>query len=154
MITLFGSNLMGGVTFDGVAATTLSVSPSQVNVTVPYTISGSTTTLQMGNTSLQLPVVAASPGIFAAVTTAHGNITLYGTGGGKLTTDSPARLSLAGSVTVNGEPAQVLYAGEAPGLPAGANQLNVLLPADATAGAISIVWTVGTVSSTAYRFVQ
>ena len=83
-----------------------------------------------------------------------GMIALDGTGGGKLTTDSPARLSLTSSVTVNGKPAQVLYAGEAPGLPAGANQLNVLLPADATAGAISIVWTVGTVSSAAYRFVQ
>jgi cytochrome c peroxidase len=154
MITLFGSNLTGGVTFDGVAATILSVSSTQVNVTVPYTISGSTTTLQMGGASLQLPVIAASPGIFAAVASGPGIVTLYGTGGGTLTADSPARLNLVSSVTVNGEPAQVLYAGVAPGLPAGANQINIVLPADVTSGAMSIVWTVGTASSNAYQFVQ
>jgi uncharacterized protein (TIGR03437 family) len=36
------------------------------------------------------------------------------------------------SVAVNGEPATVLYAGIAPGLVQGANQINVQLPADIT----------------------
>ena len=49
---------------------------------------------------------------------------------------------------------RLLVRSVAPGLPAGANQINVLLPADATPGAISIVWTVGTVSSNACLFVQ
>lgn len=154
IISLFGSNLTGTVTFDGQPATAVYASPTQVNVTVPYTVSGSTTTLQIGSVSVQLPVATTSPGIFAAVATAPGIVTLYGTGGGKVTTDSPARLSLASSVTVNGEPAQVLYAGVAPGLPEGANQLNILLPADARSGTITIAWTVGMVTSNAYLFVQ
>jgi uncharacterized protein (TIGR03437 family) len=35
------------------------------------------------------------------------------------------------SVTINGLPAQVIYAGAAPGLVAGALQINVVVPADA-----------------------
>ncbi len=154
IITIFGSNLTGGVTFDGHPVTPLYASPTQVNVTVPYTVSGSTTTLQIGSVSMQLAVAATSPGIFAGVAAAPGIVTLYATGGGKVTTDSPARLSLASSVTVNGEPAQVLYAGVAPGLPEGANQLNIMLPAGARSGPVSIVWTVGTVTSNTYMFVQ
>ena len=155
MITLFGSNLMGGVTFDGVAATSLMVSPSQVNVTVKLTqFRARRTTLQMGNTSLQLPVVAASPGIFTAVATAHGIITLYGTGGGKLTTESPARVSLNGNVTVNmGNRPRFCTRVRRPGLPAGATKW-MRSAADATAAPSVLCWTVGTVSSTAYRFVQ
>lgn len=36
IISLFGSNLTGNVTFDGLSPTILFVSPGQVNVTVPY----------------------------------------------------------------------------------------------------------------------
>jgi uncharacterized protein (TIGR03437 family) len=152
IVTLFGANLAGSVTFDGIAATTVYASPAQVSVTVPYTIAGSTTTMQIGSASLQLPVVASSPGIFAAVPSGPGVITLYATGGGSLSKDSTPLLNLPTSVTVNGEPAQVLYAGVAPGLVEGANQINILLPAGLQSGALSVVLTVGLVSSKAFAF--
>jgi uncharacterized protein (TIGR03437 family) len=154
IVSLFGSNLTGAVTFDGTAATTVYASPTQVNVTVPYTIVGSTTTIQMGSASVQVPVAASSPGIFAAVSSTPGIVTLYATGGGALGPGSPASLASPSTVTVNGETATVLYAGIAPGLPTGANQVNVQLPADATIGTISIVWTVGGVSSKPFVLAQ
>lgn len=107
IVSLFGSNLTGTVTFDGTAATAIYASPAQVNVTVPYTIAGPTTTIRMGSASVQVPVAAAAPGIFAAVSTAPGTITLYATGGGALGSGSPAPLAFPSSVTVNGEPATV-----------------------------------------------
>jgi uncharacterized protein (TIGR03437 family) len=154
IVTVFGANLTGGVTFDGTPATLLYASPAQVSVTVPYSVGGSATTMRMGSASLQLAVVAASPGIFAAVSSGPGTLTLYATGGGSLSKDSLPILTLANSVTVNGEPAQVLYAGVAPGLVEGANQINILLPSDARAGALSIVWTVGGFSSKGFAFNQ
>lgn len=154
MITLFGSNLIGSVTFDGTLATTVYASSTQVSVTVPYTIAGSTTTMRMASAALQLPVAASSPGIFAAVSSGPGVVTLYATGGGTLSKDSPPILTLPTSVSVNGEPAQVLYAGAAPGLPEGANQINIQLAAGARSGALSFVWTVGLASSKPFLFEQ
>jgi uncharacterized protein (TIGR03437 family) len=154
MIVIFGANLAGNVSFDGVPVKALYASPAQINVTVPYTVSGSTTTVRIGGAALELPVVGAAPGIFAAVAGAPGILTLYGTGGGAITADSPALLKLASSVTVNGEPAEILFAGVAPGLPEGANQVNLRLPAGAGTGSLSIVWTVGAAGSNTYRFAQ
>ena len=152
MVSIFGSGLTGEVTFDGLPATVLFVSPAQVNVTVPYGITGSTTTARAGTTSLQLAVAPSAPGIFAAVSSAPGLLTLYATGGGKLTTDALPRLTLSAKVTVNDQPAEVLYAGIAPTLPEGANQINIRLPSAVTSGSLSIVLTVGTVSSKAFVF--
>src|SRR3954470_20459646 len=101
----------------------------------------------MGSASSQLSVVSASPGIFAAVSSGTGMITLYATGGGKLSKDALPIFTLPVSTTVNGQPAQVLYAGIAPGLIEGANQINVRLPVNAASGALSIVLNVGTASS-------
>jgi uncharacterized protein (TIGR03437 family) len=108
----------------------------------------------MGSASMQLPVAPSAPGIFAAVASAPGVVTLYATGGGALAQGSPAPLALLSTVTVNGEPATVLYAGIAPGLPQGANQINVQLPADARTGTITIVWTAGSASSKPFAFAQ
>jgi uncharacterized protein (TIGR03437 family) len=108
----------------------------------------------MGGLSVQLPVAASSPGIFAAVSSGDGILTLYATGGGKLSNDSPPILTLNSSVTVNGEAPQVLYAGVVPGLAEGVNQVNILLPTDARTGALSIIWTVNSVSSKAFVFAQ
>jgi len=44
---------------------------------------------------------------------------------------------------VNNQPADVLYAGSAPGLVAGANQVNVRIPPDAASGDLTIVITGG-----------
>ncbi len=53
------------------------------------------------------------------------------------------------AVTVGGQQATVLYAGSAPGLVAGAFQVNVQLPANLPSGAQPVVVTVGTASSQA-----
>ena len=55
---------------------------------------------------------------------------------------TPAPL-LAVAVTINGQPAQYTYAGEAPGLVAGMMQLNVQIPANAPSGALPIVVSIG-----------
>jgi len=68
---------------------------------------------------------------------------LYATGCGALTNDDLPRCALPVSVTVNDEPAQVLYAGIAPGLVQGANQINFKFPGDITVGQITIFLTSG-----------
>jgi uncharacterized protein (TIGR03437 family) len=46
-------------------------------------------------------------------------------------------------VTINGQPALYVYAGEAPGLVAGMMQLNVQIPANAPSGDLAILVSVG-----------
>jgi uncharacterized protein (TIGR03437 family) len=67
-------------------------------------------------------------------------VVLYGTGGGLTTPSSVDGLLTAQpypkpvlpvSVTIDNLPAQVLYAGAAPGLVAGVLQINVVVPANA-----------------------
>ena len=55
---------------------------------------------------------------------------------------TPAPL-LAVGVTINGQPALYVYAGEAPGLVAGMMQLNVQIPANAPSGELPILVSVG-----------
>jgi uncharacterized protein (TIGR03437 family) len=152
IVTIFGTNLSGSVTFDGTPATLVFASPTQVNVTVPYSVAGPTTALQMGASSVQLQVASSAPGIFAAASTGDGIVVLYATGCGSLTTDALPLCALPVLVTVNGEPAQVLYAGIAPGLVEGANQINFRLPADITTGQVSIILTAGDGSSKPFSF--
>jgi uncharacterized protein (TIGR03437 family) len=151
IVSIFGTNLTGNVTFDRAPATLVFSSPNQVNVTVPYSVSG-TTVLQMGASSVQLPVASSAPGIFAAASAGDGIIVLYATGCGSLTTDALPLCALPVLVTVNGEPAQVLYAGIAPGLVQGANQINFKLPSDITTGQVSIILTAGDGSSKPFSF--
>jgi uncharacterized protein (TIGR03437 family) len=51
---------------------------------------------------------------------------------------TPAPL-LAARVTINGQPASYVYAGEAPGMVAGMMQLNVQIPSNAVSGNLQIV---------------
>jgi uncharacterized protein (TIGR03437 family) len=51
------------------------------------------------------------------------------------------------SASIAGQPAQVLFAAEAPGMVSGIMQVNILVPANAPSGAQSIVVNVGTASS-------
>jgi uncharacterized protein (TIGR03437 family) len=50
---------------------------------------------------------------------------------------------LAVGVTINGQPALYVYAGEAPGLVAGMMQLNVQIPASGASGELPIVVSIG-----------
>jgi uncharacterized protein (TIGR03437 family) len=130
------------------------------------------------STPLSVPVVAAQPGLFTANSSGQGPgailnqsgtvnsaaapalpgeiVVLYGTGEGVTDPAAPAG-ALAGAsrivapvtVLVGGEPADVLYAGSAPGLVAGVMQINVRLPAGLRVGPQPVVVTVGSVSSPA-----
>jgi uncharacterized protein (TIGR03437 family) len=53
----------------------------------------------------------------------------------------------AASVTIDGQPAQVQYAGSAPGLVAGVLQVNAVVPAAANPGSVQISLNIGGVSS-------
>jgi len=152
IISIFGTNLTNAVTFDGTPATLVFSSPTQINVTVPYSVSGPTTVLEMGASSVQLQVAPSAPGIFAAVPAGDNIVVIYATGCGALTNDDLPRCALPVSLTVNGEPAQVLYSGIAPGLVQGANQINIKLPDDIASGQVSIVLTAGDASSKSFGF--
>jgi uncharacterized protein (TIGR03437 family) len=84
-------------------------------------------------------------------------IAIFGTGEGETfpqasdgTITSPSNIPkpvAATSVTIDGQPAQVQYAGSAPGLVAGVLQVNAVVPASASSGAVQISVAVGGVSS-------
>lgn len=125
-----------------------------------------------------LPVVAAAPGLFSVDSSGSGPgsilnadyslnneenpaepgeiVVLYGTGGGVVQavvrdgSMTMAATPLVGetSVTVNGLPAEVLYAGNAGGIVAGVVQVNIRLP-KTVSGIVPVVVTVAGVSSQA-----
>lgn len=131
---------------------------------------------QASNT-LTVPVVAAAPGIFTANASGTGpgailnsdysvngpdhpaakgeTVSVYMTGegqtnpggvNGKVTATPPVpRQSV--TATIDGQPAQVTFAGEAPGLVSGVMQVNVQVPASARSGNLTLVVTVGGVPS-------
>jgi uncharacterized protein (TIGR03437 family) len=155
IVTIFGTNLDPKVIFDSVPATMIYSSATQVNVTVPYGVTGPTTSMQSGSSApVKLDVAPSTPGIFAAAPAGDNIVVLYATGCGALTTDALPRCMLPVSVTVNGEPATVLYAGIAPGLVQGANQINIQLPDDITSGQLTIVLTAGDASSKPFVWSQ
>ncbi len=85
-------------------------------------------------------------------------VVLYGTGEGSTTPegiDGQIAASvfpkpvLPVSVTVGGQPVEVLYAGAAPGLVAGIFQINARIPLTSPTGEVAVVVTVGPNSSPA-----
>jgi hypothetical protein len=142
IVSIFGTGFGEGVRplFDGVAAPVFYSSPNQINTATPPAL-GSTTVLQVGSVRLTLPVVPSAPGVFGVLNqdyslnsrdgpAAPGSVLqIFATGGG----NQPA------SVRIDGIEAEVLYAGPAPGLPAGAWQVNARAPAGARSGPVPLV---------------
>jgi uncharacterized protein (TIGR03437 family) len=157
IVTIFGTNLAQNVYFDNIPATLVYFSPTQVNVTVPYQVAGEATTqLIVGDIGSVVPVpvnvAPAAPGIFAAVPAGDNIVTLYSTGCGTVSNDPLPRCVLPVTVTVNSQPGQVLYAGIAPSLIQGANQINFQLPPGVTSGALSVVLSVNGINSAPFNF--
>ncbi len=174
------ANLLGGseVLFDGVAAPVFYAQAGQLNVQAPYTMAGQTTThvqVQYQGQAVataDLAVAAAAPAIFPTVLDADGTLnsaanpaaqgsilTFFATGEGVTTganiagqTASPpyAQPTLPVTLVIAGAPAQLLYAGEAPGL-IGMLQVNAQLPASMPSGGTSAVLTVGVATSPAVQ---
>jgi uncharacterized protein (TIGR03437 family) len=171
------------VLFDGTPAPVIAVTTGQVNVMVPYGVSGRASTavqvsyLGVTSAAINYNVAATVPGIYTVNQTGSGQgaildqnlsvngssnpaapgsvVAVYMTGEG---ITSPASTTgqvavnlnhpvLPVTATVNGVTAQVQYAGSAPGIVYGVMQVNVLIPANAPAGNLPIVITVGTTNT-------
>lgn len=73
----------------------------------------------------------AAPGSVVAIYATGAGLTAPASSDGAITTAPYPKPNLAVSVTIDGLPAQVLYAGAAPGLVAGVLQINAVVPANA-----------------------
>jgi uncharacterized protein (TIGR03437 family) len=158
---------------NGVPAPLLYVSPTQVNLQIPYETQPGSATLVIGNpyenVTKQIQVTAAAPAIFAAsdgaVTPnnsgARGQtLTLFITGDGQVTprlatgaspsTQTPlTRLpkpQLPLTVTVGGVQATLQFLGIPSGF-VGVTQINYTIPASVSPGVQPVVVTVGSTSS-------
>lgn len=191
VLSIFGTNLAGatwvapavplatqasgvGVTIGGVNAPLYYVSPTQLNVQIPYeTPLNQSVILTVNNngrsSSTTFKVTAAAPGLF---TDGNGNVVLNGaatrgsviaiyiTGAGAVSpaigtglapaTGTPVALLpvplQATSVTIGGVTAPVQFAGIPTAL-VGVVQINVTIPANAPTGAHPVIVTVGGASS-------
>jgi uncharacterized protein (TIGR03437 family) len=144
-------------TFDQTAAPLFYVSGSQINLQVPYEISGQSQTLLsityngslVANTTLS--VARAQPGIFVvtnadgsvngpnAPVSAGGTLVIYGTGSGVTTgllrtgAAAPPNSTVPASVTIAGQAVTPVYSGLTPGS-VGLTQVNVVIPPGIPAG--------------------
>ncbi len=189
LLSVFGKNLadstaqasgsplpysLGGVTatVNGIGAPLLYVTPSQLNIQIPYSTGAGPAVLGINNNgqiaAFQFQIAPSAPGVFAD---ASGNLipsatakagtyaTLFLTGGGEVTsllktayyapspvTSSPYRPQLPLTVTVGGVPAFVQLAALAPNT-AGTVQVNFLVPDSVAAGEQPVVVTINGVSS-------
>jgi uncharacterized protein (TIGR03437 family) len=187
LVTIFGANLgpasgvQGALDGDlvatnvesteilvgGVAAPILYASSSQINIAIPFGVTGSTAEVQVlyqgqPTASATVPVQPASPAVFSSDGSGGGQgailnqdgsvnsmsnpaprgsvVSLFATGAG---ITSPASVDgllavapypapmLPVAVTIDGYPAEIRYAGAAPGLISGVLQINAVVPAQA-----------------------
>ena len=178
LVTVFGQNLalrsvsatalplpdsLGGIsaTANGVPAPLLYVSPGQINVQMPYEVSGTvnlTITTPNGTTSEHVTVTPTAPGILAVVapSTAPGSyVTMYVTGLGApmgiVGTGQPApngAMPVAANVQImlGNQRIQPAYAGMAPGF-AGLGQINFQIPAGMANGTYPLAVVAGQATS-------
>ena len=187
LVSIFGQNLTGrpaaftafplpntlggvSVTVNGVIAPVLYASPTQINVQIPYGVSGQVTiqvTTQNGSATVATVVAPTAPSILAVISgtalNSGGNpaapgsyVTLYTTGlgapQGSCPTGQPATgamsVSAAVHVTLGATTLQPSYAGLAPGF-AGVGQVNFQVPPNAVAGSSVLRISAGSAVSTA-----
>jgi hypothetical protein len=151
---------IGGVQvlFNGTAAPMIYASSTQVSAVVPYEMapaaSPSVWIKYAGQASNQDNSVngpgnrAAKGSIVQVYLTGEGQTSPPSVTGAITTATLPAPQVtpaplLAVGVTVNGQPALYVYAGEAPGLVAGMMQINVQIPVNAPSGDLPILVSVG-----------
>ena len=189
LVSVFGTNLagtqqlastlplpliLGGVsaTVNGIAAPLLYVSPTQLNIQIPYETATGTALLAVSSNGLvatySFSVSASAPGLFTQNQQGTGPITatssgdrgqafaLYVTGAGEVSppiatgavptgTQVPVPL-LAVSVTIGGVAAHLDYVG-IPSWSVGTLQINFTVPPNAPLGVQLVVVTVGSASS-------
>ncbi len=160
------------VAVNGLAAPILYISPTQINIQVPYEAGAGPAVLGVNNNGqiagFQFEIAPAAPGIFAdgngfiagaSGAKPGGYATLYLTGAGDInsalptgyaaSTSTPAaslpKPLLPVSVTVAGQPAFLQFIGNTAGT-VGVTQVNFLLPSGAATGTQPVVVTVGGVA--------
>ncbi|GAB4365819.1 MAG: hypothetical protein OHK0021_09400 [Bryobacter sp.] len=126
IVSLYGSNFDAAtIEIEGTRAQLFFSSPNQINLLLPASLAGrSTATLQLRNAggataSYTLNLVPAAPKFHPALIRVEDILIVYGTGAGQNFTGALA--------TLNGAPAELLYAGPAPGF-VGLEQYNVRIP--------------------------
>ncbi|HLK64170.1 MAG TPA: protease pro-enzyme activation domain-containing protein [Bryobacteraceae bacterium] len=168
-------DFMGDVSasINGLAAPLYYVSPTQLDIQIPYEVPAGPATLTVTSfgqsASFKFMVGAAAPGIFAAQDgtlvpsnsgSRGGALAMFITGQGAVSPAAPTGTAPAAntplsqlpapvlplSVTVGGIPAQVQFMGITPGL-VGVTQVNFQIPTNAPLGPQPVVVTVGTVAS-------
>jgi uncharacterized protein (TIGR03437 family) len=195
ILSVFGQNLspateaasavplplnLGGVTvtINGVAAPLYFISPTQLNIQLPYETAAGTAVMGVNNNgqvaSYSFAVQAAAPGIFvggdgglapassgppgsswAFYITGQGDVTPAVETGDPPANDTPVsglpapRLPL--SLTVGGVPVTPFFVGIPYGL-VGATQINFTVPGNVPAGTQPVVVTIGGVDSTPAKF--
>jgi uncharacterized protein (TIGR03437 family) len=142
------------VFLNGYPGAITAATPTQINVFVPNWLSPGTPVtfvVQLDDATsapVEIPVAKAAPGLFATAIRTGNILTLYGTGEGStnpqlvwgdLNISTPySTPTEPATVTVNGQPAEILYLGAAPWQPAGIFQLNIRISAGATALTLTI----------------
>jgi uncharacterized protein (TIGR03437 family) len=164
------SNQLGGISVsaNGVAVPVLYASPSQLNVQIPYEVSGPVSlqvTTPNGSSSTSVQVVPLAPSIIAvAVQNAlctpanpaqqSGNVIIYATGLGAAASPVATGQAASGAspmaapvfVWLGSVAVRPTYAGLAPGL-AGVTQINFVIPASLQDGVYFMRVTAGAASS-------
>ncbi|HYL74826.1 MAG TPA: hypothetical protein VEU96_11515 [Bryobacteraceae bacterium] len=91
-----GTNVRDGVTFNGLAAPLLYISPSQINAVVPYGVAGQTAVDVIVTHNLNpsprftVPIADTSPGIFTFTQNGTGQGAILNTNGSPNSVDNPA----------------------------------------------------------------
>jgi len=139
IVTFFGAgfgNEPPQLTFDGVEARVLYASDSQINAIVPAGLAGrSESNVQLANANgvaqWTNTMAVAAPAIFGVLNqdnSLNGNATPAARGSVVQIFATGAGNGLSASVTIGGENAEVLYAGQAPGAVDGLFQVNAVIP--------------------------
>ncbi|MBM3724649.1 MAG: hypothetical protein FJW40_04380 [Acidobacteria bacterium] len=163
LVSILGVDLAGGpaeIRVNGAAAPVLGQDAGRLTVQVPEHVEeGARARVDLRvagevRFAVEIPVVAARPGLFTEAgqrgqavaihedglrngpdrpVAAGGVVQLFATGLGRSRPEPPQAPLLAVTVTVGGEPAEVLYTGHAPGQ-TGVAQINIRVPASAAPG--------------------
>ena len=161
-------------TVNGVSAPIFSVAPDQITLQIPYETGLGTAVLAINNNgqiaSYSLPVAVAAPALYSLsidntvgardIARAGDVMTMFFTGAGDLSPSLPTGATpsaatairnlpqprLPVTLTVGGESASILFAGNASGL-VGITQINFSLPADLPPGPQPVIVGVGSAKS-------
>jgi hypothetical protein len=156
IVKIFGLNLAGGqVRINGATVDTLWSANGELHVAIPRSSSGPTRVevFNNGRTSnaVTIDVRPADPALFTVSGTGYGQLAALNQDGSVNSISNPAAPGsiavLFGTgitpptLTINRQPAHILFSGQAPGMAPGIIQINVRIPAGLPAGQLQVITT-------------